>query len=190
MIKHCGTKPIETPRLLLRRFQPEDMRSMQRNWISDPVLQSLYSAPVYETDEEVSGLLAKITAAYGDLSYYRWAVISKDSGDCIGQIAISLIEAARGLCEIEYCIGRDFQNRGLATEATMAVIDFAFNHIGFDLVRIWHKEDNLASKRVIEKCGCSYDGTSSNYFCLDDCYIDLLYYSIAADQWKNRRPAG
>lgn len=35
-MKHQGTKTIETPRLILRRFTLEDAPAMYRNWASDP----------------------------------------------------------------------------------------------------------------------------------------------------------
>ena len=35
-MQHCGTQTIETERLILRRFRPEDADAMYRNWASDP----------------------------------------------------------------------------------------------------------------------------------------------------------
>ncbi len=34
-MKHCGTKRLETERLILRRFTAEDAEPMFRNWASD-----------------------------------------------------------------------------------------------------------------------------------------------------------
>ena len=35
-MKHCGTKTIETERLILRRLTEDDAEAMFRNWASDP----------------------------------------------------------------------------------------------------------------------------------------------------------
>ncbi|WP_367277786.1 GNAT family N-acetyltransferase [Clostridium sp.] len=34
-MKHCGTKTIETDRLILRKFMPKDSDAMYKNWVSD-----------------------------------------------------------------------------------------------------------------------------------------------------------
>ena len=34
-MKHCGTKRLETERLILRRFVSEDVGAMYKNWASD-----------------------------------------------------------------------------------------------------------------------------------------------------------
>ena len=35
-MKHCGTQPLETGRLLLRRLSIDDCEMMYNNWASDP----------------------------------------------------------------------------------------------------------------------------------------------------------
>ena len=86
--------------------------------------------------------------------------------------------------EIEYCIGSLFQCKGLATEATQAVINFGFNKINLHKVQICHKSINIASKRVIEKCGLTYDGCLRDYFYMNGCYVDRLYYSILKSEYE------
>ena len=43
---------------------------------------------------------------------------------------------------------------------------------------------NSASKRVIEKCGFTYEGTLRDSFFIDDKYIGRLYYSMIDLQYK------
>lgn len=59
MLNNVGTKTIETDRMILRRFEYTDNLSMQKNWISNKKIQSLYSEPVYTTEVEVRELLDK-----------------------------------------------------------------------------------------------------------------------------------
>ena len=82
MLTHIGTQPIETERLILRRFAYADDEAMLKNWIADEKIQSLYSEPVYSTKEAVKELLDKIIGSY-----------EKKSGECIGQIAYFLIDS-------------------------------------------------------------------------------------------------
>lgn len=184
MLTHIGTQTIETERLILRRFEYTDDEAMLKYWIADEKIQSLYSEPIYTTKEAVKELLDKYIGSYEREDYYRWAIIEKDSMECIGQIAYFLVDNKNHFAEIEYCIGSDFQRQGLATEATKAVIACGFEKMNLHKVQICTKTINAPSKRVIEKCGFTYEGTLRDYFYMDGEYVGRLYFSILKSEWK------
>lgn len=184
MLTHIGTRTIETERLILRRFEYTDDDAMLRYWISDEKLQALYSEPAYTTKEAVRELLDKYIGSYEREDYYRWAVILKENGECIGQIAYFLVDSKNHFAEIEYCIGSAFQCRGLATEATKAIIRYGFDSINLHKVQICHKSINIPSRSVIKKCGFTYEGTLRDYFFMDGQYVDRLYYSILRSEYE------
>ncbi len=186
MLTHIGTQTIETDRLILRRFEYSDDDTMLRNWVADENVQKMYSEPVYSTKDEVRGLLDKYIGSYEREDYYRWAVIDKECGECVGQIAFFLVDSKNHFAEIEYCIGTEFQCRGYATEATKAVIAYGFDRINLHKVQICTKTINAKSKRVIEKCGFTYEGTLRDYFCMDGNYVGRLYFSILRDEYYNK----
>lgn len=183
MLTHIGTTTLETERLLLRRFEYTDAETMLKYWISDEKIQSMYSEPVYKTKEAVKELLDKYICSYEKEDYYRWAIVFKDTGECIGQIAYFLIDTKNHFAEIEYCIGSAFQRRGYATEATKAVIRYGFEKMHLHKVQICTKEINVASKRVIEKCGFIYEGTLRDYFYMDGEYVGRQYYSMLESEY-------
>ena len=183
MLTHVGTRPIKTERLLLRPFPPSDAASVLANWASDEAVQSLYAEPTYTTFEAVNGLLEKYIGGYERPDYYRWAVVEPSSGQCIGQIAYFLVDGKNHFGEIEYCIGRAFQNRGYATEVTRAVVAFGFEQMNLHKVQISVKEINPASRRVIEKCGFTYEGTLRDYFYESGRYVSRLYYSMLRSEF-------
>ena len=48
-MKHCGTKQIETNRLILRRFTSDDVTAMYENWASDPEVTKFLTWPTHTT---------------------------------------------------------------------------------------------------------------------------------------------
>ena len=102
MLTHVGTNTIETERLILRRFQYSDNDAMRKYWIADEKIQSMYAEPVYTTREEVKELLDQYIGSYEKEDYYRWAIIHKESDECIGQIAYFLVDSKNHFAEIEY----------------------------------------------------------------------------------------
>lgn len=187
MLIHNGTNTITTERLILRRFEYTDDDAMLKYWVADEKVQSLYSEPVYSTKEAVKELLDKYIGSYEKNNYYRWAVTEKESGECIGQIAYFLVDSKNHFAEIEYCIGSAFQCRGYATEATKAVIAYGFDKIGLHKVQICTKTINIPSKRVIEKCGFTYEGTLRDYFYMNGEYIGRLYFSMLRSEYEQDR---
>lgn len=184
MLTHVGTNTIETERLILRRFEYLDNEAMRKYWIADEKIQSLYSEPVYTTEEEVKELLDKYIGSYEKEDYYRWAIIDKASEECIGQIAYFLVDNKNHFAEIEYCIGSLFQCRGFATEATKAVIAYGFEKINLHKIQICTKTINAQSRRVIEKCGFIYEGTLRDYFFMDGQYVGRLFFSLLRNEYE------
>lgn len=187
MLTHNGTKTIETERLILRKFEYTDDTAMLKYWIADEKIQSMYSEPVYSTKEEIKELLDKYIGSYEKPDYYRWAIIEKDCGECIGQIAYFLVDNKNHFAEIEYCIGSEFQCRGYATEATKAVIEFGFDEINLHKVQICTKTINQPSRRVIEKSGFTYEGTLRDYFYMNGEYVGRHYFSILRSEYEEGR---
>jgi len=186
MLTHCGTKEINTAELLLRPFRYCDDDDMLNYWISDPKIQAMYSEPVYSTKAEVRTLLDKYISAYQKEDYYRWAIVKKGENVCIGQLAIFLVDSKNHFCEIEYCIGSRFQRKGYCSEAVKAVIDYTFCNINIHKIQVCHKENNAASKGVIQKVGFTYEGTLRDYFYVDGKYVSRLYYSMLRSEWEAR----
>ena len=184
MLTHVGTQTIETDRMILRRFEYTDNEAMRKYWIADEKIQSLYSEPTYVTEEAVKELLDKYISSYEKENYYRWAIISKENNECIGQIAYFLVDEKNHFAEIEYCIGSEFQCKGLATEATKAVIKYGFEQMNLHKVQICTKTINAPSKRVIEKCGFTYEGTLRDYFYMNGEYVGRLFFSILRSEYE------
>ena len=187
MLKHCGTLPIETENLILRPFEYSDAEAMLRYWVADEKIQFMYAEPVYKTLDEVNGLLNKYISSYEKSDYYRWAITDKDGHRCIGQIAFFLVDSNNNFAEIEYCIGSEFQCKGYATEATEALIGYGFEKIGLHKIQICTKTINLPSKKVIEKCGFTFEGTLRDYFYYDGEYVGRMYYSMLKDEYEGMR---
>lgn len=70
--------------------------------------------------------------------------------------------------EIGYWVRKSAQGQGYASEATNALIRYAFNAMGAKRVVIGHAEGNEASRRVIEKLGFSFESRRIKAIVLPD----------------------
>ena len=88
--------------------------------------------------------------------YCIWIIELKD-GTYTGDLSFKGLNDDESV-EIGYGILEEHQGRGYATEAVGAVIAWALQQPGITRVEAETAPDNLASKRVLEKCGFTPSG--------------------------------
>lgn len=182
-MQHTGTISFETSRLICRRFNSEDYEDMFTNWAANPNIQYEYGEPVYTDILQVKGLLAKYIESYKNLDYYRWAIIEKKSNKNIGQIAFCKVYYDCNTAEIEYCIGEQFWGNGYAGEALEGLIDFTFRRTEFVKFEVYHRSENLKSRRVLEKSKMHITDTVERFIRERKLPVGEVCYCIERDKY-------
>lgn len=83
--------------------------------------------------------------------YAVWMVERKD-GTHVGELCFKGLDA-NGSAEIGYGVQPEYEGCGYATEAVAAAVGWALRQPGVNCVTAETDRDNLASQRVLEKCG-------------------------------------
>ena len=89
---------------------------------------------------------------------HGFAIVSRESGQCIGQCGFKAAPDADGVVEIAYGIAPGHKGKGYATEAAQALVRFAFACPEVRTVRAHTLPQGAASARVLAKCGFRYTG--------------------------------
>ncbi len=147
---------LETERLLLRVFRPEDIEGFAPLEADPEVMRFYPSGPrPREWAERGVRYFIRTQEQHG---YSLWAVIHKSNDRFIGYCGL-VPQTLNGNEEVEvgYKLARAYWGRGLATEAARAVRDWGFARL--DVPRLVSVIDpgNAASVRVAEKMGMSRD---------------------------------
>lgn len=108
-----GTKTIETDRLIMCRFVAEDAEDMYKNWTSDANVSKYVSWFKHQSIDETINLVSKWIDDY-KMNSYNWAVELKETHDLIGNISAIRVSRAHNNCEIGYCYGSKYWNKGYA----------------------------------------------------------------------------
>lgn len=179
-MKHCGTKQLETDRLILRRFVSEDADAMYRNWASDDEVTKYLVWPTHLNLETSQQVLDDWINSYSNDNYYQWAIVLKENGnEPIGSISVVNMKEQISMVHIGYCIGRAWWHKGITSEALRAVMDFLFDVVDVNRIELRHDPRNPNSGKVMKKCGMKYEGTLrssdwNNQGICDACYYALL----------------
>ena len=144
---------LETARLALREMSPDDLDFVAA-MLADPEVMRYY--PKCYSREESLTWIERQLRRYARHGHGLWLAVDKTTGQPVGQVGL-LLQQIHGVMEKEvaYLIHRPFQRRGFATEAGLAVCDYAFNVLGRDRVFALIRPENVPSLRVAEKLGMS-----------------------------------
>jgi [ribosomal protein S5]-alanine N-acetyltransferase len=153
MSEHKATQ-LETKRLILRQFRPEDTDDYVTVMSEHEVGKWLPKGAGY-TRQETERFLQRVASNWSEKEYGIWAVIDKHTGEVYGHCGLNLIDEI-GEVEVLYALGANGRGRGFGTEAAGAAIAFAFEVLGLPYVMAVAKADNIPSRRVMEKNGMQY----------------------------------
>ena len=109
-------------------------------------------------------------------------------GRLAGEITLSSIQ--RGPFQnafIGYWVDRALAGEGLAPEATVAVLRFAFGELSLHRIEVAIVPRNRASRRVVEKLELREEGVALRYLEIDGRWEDHVRYAITAEEWAVRQ---
>lgn len=179
-MKHLGTKNLLSKRLVLRRITESDAEEIYNGYINQPEVLYYLNKEKRTLEEEKKSLVG-IENKYLNSDYYNWIITLKSTGNIIGMITLE-VEEINEMVEFTYAIDNRYTNLGYMTEALNLVKDFCLNEIGVNRFQGGCVIENIASKRVMEKCNMKQEGILRNYIILKDGYHDMYMFSSINEQ--------
>jgi len=143
---------LETQRLVLRTMLETDFEALHLIFTDPRVMAAFQHDPL--THEEMQRWLQRNLDHQKQYGYGLFSVILKETGELIGDCGLEEMESEGG-AELGYDFRSDFWNQGYATEAALAVRDYAYEVLHLPRLISLIRVGNLASRRVAEKVGMS-----------------------------------
>lgn len=147
---------IETPRLVIRPWEPAD-RAALRRFVNDADMMRYISFGRVWDETRIDALLARQAGFLLNHGCCVGAAVLKQSGEVAGVAGIQPQDKS-GEYEFAWWIWKDYWNRGLATEAAEALKCHAFEVMRLPRVVAIADVPNLASIRVMQKIGMRSEG--------------------------------
>ncbi|HEX7082784.1 MAG TPA: GNAT family N-acetyltransferase [Gaiellaceae bacterium] len=141
---------IETDRLRLRPFRPDDVDEVTR-WVADPAFTRHLGGAW--SRRRVVEMLERAGRHHAEHGYGPLAVEDRATGALVGRSGLAFHSAWPADPELGWWIAPERQGGGLATEAGAACLRHAFEALGLPRVVSIALEANAASRRVMEKLG-------------------------------------
>jgi ribosomal-protein-alanine N-acetyltransferase len=175
-------EPIATERLVLRPLEARDrarLVDLANNW---RVAKSLSLMPYPYTEKAADEWLAKQEALWKSGKSKPLAITL--SGELIGGTGVGVRDDRDDEdWELGYWLGEPYWNRGYASEAAVALRDYAFGALKLDRIVAGHYADNHASGRVLTKTGFRYTSEAQRYCLARGANVRCLEMALPRARW-------
>ena len=167
---------IETARLYLRQFTPDDLDDLYRIYSDPEIMKYLTGVRSREATEIAIHTMLK---RWEENNFGMWAVVHKIDRKMIGRCGLGFLDNTPEV-ELGYVLNKLYWNQGLVTEASLASLNYGFEILQLDRIVAIARPENIASQRVIQKVGMKYEKNAHYY------ETDVVYYSISRESYQSK----
>lgn len=177
---------IRGNRIRLRDWKISEVDSYFK-WESDPDVMCLASWRSGSREESARHLEDAVEQSKRiDRQRYFFVTELIESCKVIGSagFTIKARNQTGGIAEIGYFFHKEYWGMGFATEAAMMQIEYIFRELKLHKVIACCDKRNLASERVMQKCGMIKEGEFKKGRLHQGLWADELQYGILLEQWE------
>lgn len=156
-MKKLGTQYLETEKLILRKFKPDDLESFHDNWSIDELTHQYDWYFNLKTIDDTKKYIENVIERYNYNNYYNWAIELKENHEVIGHVGVNLIMKTHEYIELGCSISSKYFKQGLMTEALNKVIEFFINEVNARIIEGTCISENKASINLMKKVGMNLD---------------------------------
>ncbi len=154
--KQIHTLPIlETERLILRPFQIDDVPAWHLMQQDPEITRYTGDGGVVSEQEMENRIREHVLGDYKKHGFGRWIVVHKEDNCIIGFTGLKYIPDM-DVVDLGYRFARKYWGQGIATEASIAALDFGFNELELEKIVAYIIPENIGSQKVLEKLGFTY----------------------------------
>lgn len=156
----------------------DDASAVFNGWAQDKEVTRYLTWPPHERLEQTQEFIRSCIWAWENQTRFPYMITLKENGDVVGMIDPRIEGSKVG---IGYGAGRAHWGKGYMTEATQAIIDWAFQQPSLYRVYATTDVENVASQRVLEKVGMQCEGILRKYILhpnVSDIPRDSYMYAI------------
>lgn len=166
----------------LRQLCMEDAEGMLE-WMHDPDINSCFRFDASSYDlEKVQSFIKKASESYQQGLEYHFAV-TEAGQEYLGTISLKAVDLVNRNAEYAICLRKSAMGKGLAYEATMKLLEFAFDKLDLNKVYLNVLSNNRNAIRLYERCGFKYEGEWKNHLYLRGQFCSLKWYGVQKEEW-------
>ncbi len=172
-----NTPTLTTDRLILRKFHAADINDLISIFSDTIVNEFLPMYPLKNMDAAHKFFAENYIETYNKPFGYKYAICMKTDNIPIGYVNLSTNKS----CDLGYGLRKEFWHKGIATEASKALLVQAKND-GFRYVTATHDINNPRSGSVMKALGMSYQYAYSELWQPKNIFVKFRMYQLNFDK--------
>lgn len=169
----------ETERLLVRKFNLSDdeaFHAAARESIKEVFPFLSWCHPDYSIDE-TRQWLASMHSNWQSSDSHNFVITEKENAQIVGGLGLNRIDE-NPVANLGYWTRTSAAGRGIATEATLGLVNFGFKHLGLIRIEIVMSVENQASQKVAKNVNAKFEGILRSRILLQGSAHDAYSYSL------------
>ncbi len=180
-----STFPIlTTERLRLRRLTYDDAPALMAIFGDPQVLRYLNNDPM-DTPDKARSFVDWLNKQYEQYEGVNWGITLKGDDHVIGMCGTYAWERDNRHVDIGYHIVPAHWGHGYATEATRANIGWCFENLNVHRIQADCTDGNLASERVLLKCGFKVEGIWRESCWEHGRFVDIKQFGLLRREFES-----
>ncbi len=178
---------IATARLLLREFVADDWRALFAYQNDPGYLQTIGRYPQTDSQAQEFMRLWLANQAETPRRKFQLAITLPESGELIGNCGVRRVTHNEWEADLGYELDIRYWERGFATEAAAAMLDFGFNELRVHRISATCNAGNTRSAHVLAKLGMQREGRVRETDYQHGRWWDSLMYGLLESEWRERQ---
>jgi RimJ/RimL family protein N-acetyltransferase len=174
---------LRTDRLILRAIDKKDANAIFK-YRSDEITNQ-YQGWIPKKLEDVYDFIKKIATEINIVdTWFQLVIISRETGELIGDIGIHFLDIENKQVEIGCTLGKSQHGKGYAIEALKQVMEFLFNQLDKHRIIASIDPNNIQSVRLMERLGFRKEAHFKESISINGQWVDDIVYAILKKEWK------
>lgn len=174
---------IKTERLKLRETFLSDLEKIH-DLNSLPEIDKYNTLGIPESIDQTRELIIPWIDSQNDEPRKKFVFFIENlSGKFVGLIGVNMGKPGYQSAEIWYKILPPFWNNGYATEVVNSILNFGFSELKLHRIHAGCATENIASAKVLEKCGFTKEGLCRKILPIRGQWVDNYEYAILEEDW-------
>lgn len=177
---------LRTERLVLRQLRVEDANDIFAIK-SDISVTVPYCVGPYWKLEQAKAWIELVQKGYFSRDNILWAITLKGEDKMIGDCTLWHLDHESGCGELGYELAKTHWGKGIAFEATSAVMNFGFSVMNLNRTEACPFSTNDPSIKLLGRLGFLLEGTLRQRIHFRGRYYDQMYYGLLKDEWEEQQ---
>jgi RimJ/RimL family protein N-acetyltransferase len=173
---------ITTSRLKLRKIKLSDLSSLVKYCNNKKISDQIINIPYPYGEEDAIFRMNFVLQGFKNKERFVFAISFKDNEELIGEIGLHL-DKTNNAAQFGYWIAEPFWGKGIATEATAAILKFGFEELHLNKIYATHYPENQASGKVMLNNKMIKEAELKDHYKIGESYRSVVQYRLTKTEY-------